>query len=306
MPPFDLAGGPWLSLARAGTTAGFFSVLGAVVFRYAVAPPALARMDRTERAAQQRRWLILLWAGMGAGCGSGLVWLLLTSADMVDASGLGEALGAVPTVVLNSRFGLILVVRLGLLAVVPVVQGGQCGRWRGGGAVLLAGVATALHAAQGHAASMADGFDGLVLSVVLHLLAAGIWLGQLPPLLLLVRAAPPAVAAMALRRFTPLGLACVAVLAVTASVQGGTLVGGFSGFAGTAYGWAAGVKILLFAVLLGLAAAHRSVFLPRLAGASAEATRRGLCRSLLAEILVGALVIVAASVLASLPPGLSA
>jgi putative copper resistance protein D len=223
---------------------------------------------------------------------------------MVGVSGLGEALGAVPAVVRNSRFGLVLVLRLVLLAAVPIVLGGHFGRWRGVFAALLAAVVTALQSAHGHAVSMANGFDWLVLSTLLHLLAAGIWLGQLLPLLLLVRAARPDIASIALRRFTPLGLGCVLVLATTASFQGWTLVGGFPGFVGTAYGWMALTKLTLFAVLLCFAAANRYVLRPRLATDPIGVTKRRLCRSILAEILAGALVILAAGVLASLPPGM--
>ncbi len=105
------------------------------------------------------------------------------------------------------------------------------------------------------------------------------------------------------RRFSPLGFACVLVLAVTAFVQGWALIGSFGALGGTAYGWMALLKLLLFALLLGLAAVNRQSLTPSLARAmTAEAARRRLLASVAIEVVLGLAAILAAGLLASLEP----
>lgn len=299
---FAIEGGIWLALVRGLAVAACLSVLGALVFRLVVAPPALRRMDATTAAGHDRLWLRLLRASVAASLLGGGAWLILQSAEMTGTSRLGEILPVVPKVILHSRFGTILMVRLALLAAVPVVVGSSQCSWRLASATALAAAATVLQAAHGHAASMAGAPDWLAASAGLHLLAAGTWLGQLLPLWFLVRTAAAEPAADALRRFSPVGVICVVALAVTASAQGWYLVGGLAGFVGTPYGWVALLKLLLFLCLVGLAVANRFVFMPRLT-ATAEAMRP-LVRSILIEALVGLLVILAAGILTNLPPGM--
>ncbi len=72
---------------------------------------------------------------------------------------------------------------------------------------------------------------------VLHLLAAAAWLGGLVPLLVLVAAAPPGVAALASSRFSPLGAGCVLLLAGTALFQACVLSERCRVWSGRATGW---------------------------------------------------------------------
>ena len=145
---------------------------------------------------------------------------------------------------------------------------------------------------------------GLLVSSGLHLLAAGAWLGGLPALGSLVSCAPIPAAVVAARRFSPLGTACVLVLAGSASVQGWTLIGGLPELLNTAYGRMALVKLMLFLGLLGLAAVNRFRLTLALDGTSPEAARRRLVRSIGLETCVGLLVVLAAAVLTSLPPAM--
>jgi copper resistance protein D len=112
-----------------------------------------------------------------------------------------------------------------------------------------AGIAVLLQAGHSHALAMHQGL--LLLSQCLHLLAAGAWLGGLLPLLLFVRKAPRNGSAIAAQRFSILGITCVVALVSTAAFQ---LAGGLSGLLGTAYGWVALFKLILFALLLAFAA----------------------------------------------------
>jgi putative copper export protein/mono/diheme cytochrome c family protein len=160
-------------------------------------------------------------------------------------------------------------------------------------AILPAGIAAALHGSVGHAAATEDLW--LRAAMTLHLLAAGAWLGGLLPLYLALREDDPGSVA---RRFSWLGVVCVATLGATALVLANALAGGLPGLVGTAYGWVLLTKIGLFLGMLALAARNRFVLTPRLAGAP-----RALDRSVAVEIGLGVVLVGAAALLASLPPG---
>jgi putative copper export protein len=124
--------------------------------------------------------------------------------------------------------------------------------------LVLVVIALALQCMIGHAGATAGAIgDGLVLSESLHLLAAGIWLGALLPLWLSLRALAPAQAVLVCERFTPIGLACVLVLAGTGFAQGLALISSLTALFGSQYGHFAVLEITLFAVALALAALNR-------------------------------------------------
>ncbi len=305
MPPFEIAGGLGLALVRGISVAACLSALGVIVFRLALVPPALALADAPAALRWHRRWLRLLWASVAAALLAGALWLLLASGEMAGATGLGAMAAAVPIAVLHSRFGTVLVIRLALLAAVPFTIATRPRPFRLAIATALAVVATALQAMFGHAASVGGTLmHWLALSTMLHVLAAGVWLGQLPPLWSFLAEMPPTAASLALRRFSPLGVACVIVLAATASAQGWGLVGGVAGAVGTAYGWADLAKLSLFAALLAIAAINRFILMPKLTAAEPTAAQRGLHRSVMVETAVGLAIVLTAGVLASLPPGI--
>ncbi len=168
----------------------------------------------------------------------------------------------------------------------------------------LLALATALQAGHGHAWAMYGRPSPLLLAGVVHLLAAGGWLGGLPPLLLVVRGAPPAVGAAAARWFSPLGKWCVAGIAASAAWQFWVLVGGLPGLVGTAYGWVAGAKLGLFGVLLGFALLNRYGLAPALRGATPERARRRLLGAVSVQTGFGVLTVLAAGALGSLPPAM--
>jgi putative copper export protein len=162
--------------------------------------------------------------------------------------------------------------------------------------IILAGGALGLQAATGHAGA-AEGIPGerLLITEVLHVLAAGAWLGGLAPLLICLATMPPDAAAHATRRFFPLGLAAVSVIAATSLIQAIDLVGSIPALFGTAYGRVALLKLGLFLSLLGLAALNRFVFAAR--------PDIRLKRSISGESALAILVVLAAGFLAHLTPG---
>jgi mono/diheme cytochrome c family protein/uncharacterized membrane protein len=169
---------------------------------------------------------------------------------------------------------------------------------------VLAGAALAVQPLIGHAGAIGGGLGlELIASEALHLFAAGAWLGGLLPLFIAIRILPAQAAAAACRGFTPIGLSAVVVLAGTAVVQVAQFIGDMPALFGTAYGHIALVKVGLFLALLLLAALNRFVLTERLAEAAPVAARHQMRRSIAAETVLGAFVVITAGFLASSMPG---
>lgn len=275
-------GGPVMAMFRGGADAAVLSTFGALLFPAWFAP---ARAGRGPPIA----WISFALAlALTAG------WTLL------ETVAIGGSLGALDDVLRSTLFGHVVLTRLALLTLAATAAA----RWRWTSA-LLAGLAVVTLAGHGHALAMTQGPSWLLLSGTLHLLAAGVWLGQLLPLLVFVAGAGIDDAAAAARRFSPWGAACVAVLASTALVQSSILIGSVPGLIGTAYGLVALLKLALFLALLGFAARHRFWLTPALGGARPASARR-LARSVGGEAAVGLLVVLAAGLLTSLEPSMHA
>lgn len=296
LPAFDIDGGVLLAVTRGLWVAALFSVFGALLFRAVVASPVLRQIGGD--AGFERQWRALFWSSWAVAVAAAFAWLVLQAASLADANGVRAALSAVPDVVSDTRFGHVLLLQAGFL-LLAVLAAASRTLWL---ATVFAGIALALHAAHGHAASMYDGVSVLLLSGIVHLLAAGAWLGSLAPLLLLAAALPADVAAQASRRFSHVGTACVALLAVTALYQGWVLIGSVAGLAGTGYGLTALLKGALFTALIGFAARNRFRLTPALA--AVPGAQRRLLRSIAAETAVGILVVAAAGFMASMPPSM--
>lgn len=147
---------------------------------------------------------------------------------------------------------------------------------------------------------------------MVHLLAAGLWLGGLVPLTwLLGRARSPSgagwisVARDVVPRFSQMGYAAVALLAATGAINTLLLVGSVEALTGTPYGRLLGLKILLFLVMVVLALINRFRLLPRLRREpSPSAPVTALARSVLFEQALGFAVLVVVSVLGTWPPAM--
>jgi putative copper resistance protein D len=282
-----------LVIARGLFVACALSGFGAALF-------ATTRMARVIEGHIERRVRSVMRLSLAAALPIGLAWLALEARSMAGARTLAETVAAIPEVLLHTSFGYVLAAQgfaiAGALAATAVM------RWPSLLSVGLAGLAVLLEAGHGHGFAMAD--DALLLSQALHLLASGAWLGALMPLLIVVRATPLSTAEEAARRFATLGSISVIVLAGTALYQGFVLSGGLRGLTGTAYGGVLLTKAAIFALLLAFAAVNRWRLTPALDGPDAETARRALVSSIAAETVLGLLVVLAASALSSLEPGM--
>jgi putative copper resistance protein D len=130
------------------------------------------------------------------------------------------------------------------------------------------------------------------LLMCLHLLCVAFWLGALPPLLIIAKGADTPQIAAAAARFGKLALRVVALLIAAGASLLIMLIGSAAQFWDSDYGRMMIVKLAAVAALLSLAAWNKLVLTPRLLQSDARAATR-FRHSLLAEIAVGALILLA-------------
>ena len=305
--------------------AAVIMLTGVFAFEHLVSGPAFRQSGAAlaSAATLRRRLGWLAWANLALALASGAAWLAAVAAGM-SAKPLATALlqGAVPTVLTRTRFGEDWQLRLALavaLGFCLLAQGGR--RWRadraiGWTALLIAAAMLASLTWAGHGAATPGPAGDLHLAAdFCHLLAAGLWLGTLPPLVLLLAegrrtrdANWAVVAATATSRYSALAIASVTVLLAGGLVNTWFLAGTVPALVGTEYGRLLLAKIGLFIAMLIVATVNLFRLTPRLA---AGAVRNALWRTIAqlgrnarieAGLGLGVLAIV--GVLGTLPPAL--
>ena len=231
--------------------------------------------------------------------------LVLLASDILAAPLVDVCLhgGAWP-VLFETRFGLVWCARLGLAVVLallmlrPALRGFQ---------LAVAALLLALPAMIGHAGAT-PGLPGDVhlLFDILHLLAAGLWLGGLPAFVLLLwqarRKANPAwdaFATRATRRFSIVSILSVSALLAGGLVNSWNLLSGPRDLVTTGYGRLVALKVGLLAGMLGIAAVNKFYLTSQL---PERAAMRGLQRNSLAEIFLGLCVLVFVGMLGTMSP----
>jgi copper resistance protein D len=305
----------FLIAARVVHYASTISLAGIFAFLCFIASP-----DTSPRL--RRQLSLVAWASLVVALLSGGAWLLFVSAQMSGqpiAATLAQ--GVVATVVTRTRFGQIWILRfvlaviLALLLLIP--QGWRRWLWRWAGLALAAGMLASL-AWAGHGGATPGRPGELHLAAdMLHLLAAGAWVGSLIPLALLLaeirRSDDPFAAATARRavvRFSILAAVSVVVLFTAGLVNTWFLAGTVPALIGTGYGRLLVAKIAIFATMVIIAAVNLLRMTPRLASASVErrpliqAALGHLRRNALVEAGLGLCVLSIVAILGILPPGL--
>ena len=292
-------------VARGVHVAGSLSVFGTVAASAILIPRSPggggSECDRRACALLTRLLRVSLVVAVAAGG----IWLVAESTYITGSHQIRAGIAVLASVLRDTNFGHLLIARLALLALTVVIFGDGQRRGRVASATSLAAIATVLQAGLGHGAAM-GGAEGSALAgaLALHLVAAGLWLGGLVPLLIIVATIPLGDAYRVARRFSRLGAICVALLAATASLQGYLLIGSPGALVGTDYGRVAFAKLALFVVLLGIAAHNCFRLTPGLIGLSGEQSRARLRRNIIVEALVGVCVVILAGVLLELPPAM--
>jgi putative copper resistance protein D len=260
-------------------------LFGGSLFRVIAATGAIDRALRPVTAAASLAALV-----------SALSWLSLEAGDMAGDWSDCVDIATLETVLTQTLFGHLWEIRLGIgILLLPFAFRGD---WRAltfcGGAYLLT-LAWEGHGEIGGAAHHA--------SQAVHLLAAGAWVGGLVPLTLLL--APGIVASgqaqRAVQRFSGLGYGAVSLVLMTGCVNAIILSAGGAAWLASPWGRVLLVKLGLVGLMLALAFVNRTLEVPAMAR-DWPRTRRSLRRKIAAELVVGALVLAAASVLGTLQP----
>jgi putative copper resistance protein D len=225
-----------------------------------------------------------------------VLWLICFANSIGDPEDVGTT---VQTILFDSGFGFAWLVRLSALALALVAA------VMGSPHIVACTMAIALGCEgwTGHAAAF--GMVGSLLQAV-HVLCAGAWIGGLLPLGLLVMrarsdAAAVPVAEMAVRRFSRCGLLVVVALALTGvanhcHIREGRLDLGID------YDRVLLAKVALFGIMVAIAALNRWALVSRFGRSGLAAVASQLSRNIAAEQLLGAAILLAASMLGLMNP----
>jgi putative copper resistance protein D len=314
-----------LLYARAIHFAATMLVAGVVLFAVFVAVPAWRGVSYNGGFAVKvrARLAVIAWISLALALISGAVWLVLTAAAMSDQLAVqvfGD--GVLWTVLSQTTFGRDWLIRFALAcalaATLPALLSPQGHKtpWLDATATILAAAFAGTLAWSGHAAG---GLGGEAIfhpaADVLHLIAAGAWVGALLPLIVLFAAAGAddaslSMARTATTRFSILGIASVGTLLATGIVNTLYLAGSLPALLHTDYGRLLLIKIALFLAMVAIAAVNRFRLTPQLLqrasiAASGNALRR-LRGNAAIEVLAGAIVIVIVAALGTMPPAIHA
>ncbi len=222
---------------------------------------------------------------------SALVAIAVQTAVLEARAGAAFEPAALSRLLTHTQGGIVWLVRAGLLFLLGTFLAVRAeirdrADWRAvrGQIALLGVVALAFVAGASHAAAVEPGTAAAVTADVLHLVAAGVWIGGLPALALLLRLASRAAGAdarpyavLAARRFSRGALALVAVLVVSGIWTTVVQVGSVAGLLGTRHGRLLVLKLLVFTAMLVLAALNRRL-IPALAGEAVTVGRPAMRR----------------------------
>ena len=264
------------------------------------------------------RPMLAMFAALGVGFS--VVGLFVMCAAMAGMPVMGVDRATVQMVVTQTPFGAAWQLRLVTSAIalaVSVAMPREGNRAFLTVVAVTAGAALASLAWTGHGAA-GEGLAGTVQLVadIVHLLAAGVWVGALAAFaILLFRPAAGrssdhiGLTRRALERFSSVGTLTVAALVATGLVNSYTLIGfaNLTTLPTTLYGQLLIAKLVLFAAMLGLAAANRFRLTPALASARGDPSAQigALRRSLALETAAATAILALVAGLGTLAPPLA-
>jgi copper resistance protein D len=233
---------------------------------------------------------------------TGVLWFILVAGNMAGNWRAGFDGAMLTLVATKTEFGQIALWRLAGLGFLCVLCQSPA-RERPG---LLACFAAILLAALGftsHAAAAEGAFPLLRAgNDALHLLTAGFWVGGLMVLAALVALCQPRELIEPFRLFSRVGTIAVALLVVSGVVNAASILPASAMMSENAYTGLLAVKIALAISMIGLAVVNRIQLVPTL-GTVGGAVIRQLGLSVLAEIVLGTLIIVLVGYLGQMAPG---
>ena len=233
----------WLRDLAAALTLGFVVVGGLLFDR-----PA----PRLVRSAS-------LWA---------LVWLvaLLSQVPLTVSELLGRPLTdsfdvtVMVSLLTQTQLGQLLIAQIVCVGLIALLGWAILGRVTGGIVLALAIAAASLPALSGHS-GLHSGHTSASISLAVHLVAVGVWIGGLVAVCIYVAGAPSD-AARAIRRFSVVALVCVIALAESGLLNASLRVDGVASLITTAYGTLLLAKATLLAALVVLGWRQRRRVVP--------------------------------------------
>ena len=273
-----------------------------------------------ERAAFDNPWFACLKRG--------LPWLAITlllsllgllATTTAQVTGVSENAWHPETwldLLQKTRIGLIWMGRaalaLLLFGVALSVRFSPPARWQ----YVLCATVAALTLAVGSLASHSAAGELSVISVLpytLHIVLASVWFGGLPAFLMVLFAAngkrsreeADRSGIQTLKRFSAMALPVMIVVVATGLIVADRMIDtSYSALFATSYGWFLNAKITLLAAILVIAARARFVWMPRLSLSSDEAVvaGQGLRRWVAVEVVLAAVLVLAATLLANAVP----
>lgn len=291
-----------LILVRGVHFAATLLAAGTTGFIWLVAKPAAGK---TGFATLHRHLTVWVWLALAAAVMSGASWLVLLASDVLGTSIADVCLhGGALALLADTRFGLVWSIRLALALSLALLLPWPVTRWF---QITIAAAFLILPAFVGHAgATPGPAGDLDLVSDMVHLLAAGAWLGGLPAFTLLVWRARRRTGrdrnrsvVRVVDRFSKLGIFSVGTLLASGLVNSWSLLNGPRDLMASDYGRLIALKIILFAAMVAIAAVNKFNVTPRL---PESAALRALRRNSLAEICLGLFVLAFVAMLGTLPP----
>ena len=302
-----------------GLLARWLHLTSAIFLVGAAALLLLAGPTDRPTARRWEAWILIACHALVVGALlSGLVTVATQTATLEGRPGAALEPAALTRMLTQTQGGVVWLVRGGLLALLGAFLALRAeirdrADWRAarGQIVLLGGLALALVAGASHAAAVEPATGAAIAADVAHLVAAGVWIGGLPTLALLLWLAGRAAGAdarpyavLAARRFSRTALALVTVLVGSGLWSTWVQVGSVAGLIGTRHGRLLCVKLVVFAAMLGLAALNRRL-IPALGGEAVAVGRpamRRLTRLVAAEAALALVTLAVVAVMTVTPP----
>jgi len=290
------------------------SILFAGIFTFdlIILFPAARPSSGGSHKVERNLFRLAVWSLLAALL-SALLWFWLEVASMNELS-LKDALSttAWQTVLFQTQFGRVWQLRLGLIAGAFMLVASPLGQIQARRALIvvlwLASVVSLISVAWISHAAAATVHPFGVLGDMLHLCAAGVWIGGLLPLAIFLARTRRSfslgeMVPRVLRRFSTLSLCCVSVLVASGISNSWLLVGSIYALFTTVYGRLLLSKLALFGILLGFAARNRFVVKTKLrAGPAASNFVSELRRNVICEACLGAAVVAIVACLGVTPP----
>jgi len=301
-----------LIIARTAHIGATVLLAGTFTFELITLGPARQAGSDDFLEVERHLFRLAVWSLIAALL-SALFWFWL---EVVSMSGLPAmrpfSTTAWQMVLFETKFGHVWQLRLGLIAGGFALVGLGLGKVKARRALvpvlwLLSVVLLASLAWISHAAAATPHPLGL-LGDMLHLCAAGGWIGGLVPLVIFLTRTRASFSlgetvARVVRRFSALSLSCVSVLVVSGISNSWLLVGSIYALFTTPYGGLLLFKLTLFVILIGFGARNRFLVKVKLLKAASEPDLLPqLRRNVLCEACLGVAVVVVVAFLGVTPP----